>query len=245
MAIERRKIVDREEWLAWRREDVTASAIGALFGAHPYQTKLRLWAEKRGVEFLDNDNKTMRRGRWLEPAVAEATRELRANWRIEPAKCYLHDPEHRIGASPDFWIHGDPRGLGVLQCKTAAHSVFKRDWADGADVPMWITLQTATEMMLADAAFGAVAVLLVDPFDMDCFIHEVPRNAAADAKIIKAVDAFWKDVDEDREPELDPRRDAETVRALTAKSVEGKVRDLSGNNELPIPPRKKRQSRPS
>jgi predicted phage-related endonuclease len=173
MAIERRAIVDREQWLAWRWQDVTASQIGALFGVHPYTTKLRLYAEKRGVEFPDEDNKVKRRGRWLEPAVAEAVRELRPDWTIEPARCYLRDPELRLGATPDFFIHGDPRGLGVLQCKSVAASVFARDWADGKDVPLWITLQTAVEMMLAEAAFGAIAVLLVDPFDMDCYIHEV------------------------------------------------------------------------
>jgi predicted phage-related endonuclease len=232
MAIERHPIMDGRLH-PLRKLDVTASVIGALPGNHPYTSRLRLWAEKRGVEFLDNDNKAKRRGRWLESAVAEAVREKRPDWKIEPARCYLRDPDHRLGATPDFWIHGDPRGIGVLQAKSAAPITFKTDWAEGADVPTWITLQTATEMMLADAAFGAVAVLLVDPYDMDCFIHEVPRNAAAEAKIIAMVDAFWQDVEAGREPDLDPRRDHETVRALTAKSVAGLICDLSGNNRIP------------
>jgi predicted phage-related endonuclease len=180
MTIERRIIADREQWLAWRREDVTASAIGALFGVHPYLTKMRLYAEKRGVEFGANeDNKLLRRGRWLEPAVGAAVAELRPDWRIVPAGVYLRDPELRLGATPDFFIYDDPRGLGVLQAKTASPSAFKRDWADGAEVPMWIMLQLSVEMMLADAAFGAVAVLLVDAYGMDCKIIEFPRDDAS------------------------------------------------------------------
>ena len=36
MSIETLEPTDREHWLALRREDVTASAVGALLGAHPY-----------------------------------------------------------------------------------------------------------------------------------------------------------------------------------------------------------------
>lgn len=234
MAIERRAIVDREQWLAWRRQDVTASTVGALFGAHPYVSALRLYAEKRGVEFLDEDNKVKRRGRWLEPAIGEAVRELRPAWRVEPARCYLRDGDHRLGATPDFFICDDPRGLGVLQCKSAAPAVFARDWAGGEEIPLWIILQTATEMMLADAAFGVVAVLLNDPFDMDCAILELPRDAAAERKILRAVDKFWADTDAGQEPPLDPARDAETVAALSPKATTGEVRDLTGSNELPV-----------
>ena len=119
MAIERRAIVDREQWLDWRRQDVTASAIGALFRVHPYTTKLCLYAEKRGVEFPDEDNKVKRRGRWLEPAVAEAVRELRPDWTIEPPRCYLRDPELRLGAlsGSTAWNNSvKPRGFhGTFQ----------------------------------------------------------------------------------------------------------------------------------
>ena len=68
--IERKTFTSRDEWLEWRKQDVTASSIGALFNCHPYTTALRLYAEKRGTDFLVEDNKAMRRGRWLEPAVA-------------------------------------------------------------------------------------------------------------------------------------------------------------------------------
>ena len=232
--IEHRAITNRNEWLEWRKQDVTASVIGALFGVHPYTTALRIYAEKRGTEFPEaEDNKAMRRGRWLEPAVAKAVSEKQECWRLTAPNLYLRDPDLRLGATPDFYIENDPRGLGILQCKTVAPSVYHRDWLGGKEPPLWVTLQCATEMMLADAAFGAVAVLLVDPHDMDCDILEVPRNPAAEDKIISAVRSFWQQVANGIEPDPDFARDADVIKAMVPRETPGKVVDLTGNNELP------------
>lgn len=231
--IERRPIVDRDEWLAWRKQDVTASRVGALFGVHPYETALRLYAEKRGVEFPDADNKVMRRGRWLEPAVAKAVEEMRPEWELQPPNEYLRDPELRLGATPDFYIHGDPRGLGVLQCKTVAPSVYARDWLNGTEIPFWITLQALTEMMLSSASFGAVAALLVDPHAMDVAILDIPRHPPSEHKIRVMVNSFWQQVTNGIEPDPDFARDAEVIKLLVPRETSGKTIDLAGHNQLP------------
>jgi predicted phage-related endonuclease len=231
MAVERRPIVDREQWLAWRKEVVTASQIGWLFDISPYGSPLKLYAEKTGVEFDNKDSKVLRRGRWFEPAVGEAVRELRPEWLIEAPRIFLVDSDARIGATPDFFIQGDPRGLGVLQAKSVAPAIFFRDWADG-EVPAWIVLQIATEIMLADAAFGAIAPLVVDAYDPQCRIIEIERNLEAEATIRARVAQFWRDVEEGRDPDPNPRKDAAVVRALYPRSREGEVCDMSGNNRL-------------
>jgi putative phage-type endonuclease len=231
--IEERAITNREEWLSWRRGFVGASNIGALFGIHPYTTALRMYAEKRGVEFVEKENSVMRRGQILEPAVAKAVRGKHPEWTLREPNVYLIDHENRLAATPDFYIDGDPRGLGVLQCKTFAPSVFHRDWNEGREPPLWITLQATTEMMLSNAAFGVIAGLLVDPFDMDVYTIEVPRNPAAEAKIIARVKEFWRMVDEADEPAPDYGRDADVIAALRPAEVKGKTIDLAGNNMLP------------
>jgi predicted phage-related endonuclease len=232
--IERREITSRDQWLEWRRQDVTASVVGALFNAHPYVTALRVFVEKRGVEFENSDNKAMRRGRWLEPAVGKAVEELRPEWKLIPANVYLRDPDLRLGATPDFFIEGDPRGLGTLQAKTVAPSVYHREWHDGEEVPLWITLQSATETMLSEATFGVVAALLVDAHNMDVSIHELPRHQSAEQKIIAAVKEFWQRVAEGREPEPDYGRDADVVRMLYPKETKGRELDVNGDNALPM-----------
>jgi putative phage-type endonuclease len=231
--IERRPIANREEWLEWRKQDVTASRVGALFGVHPYETALRLYAEKRGVEFPNEDNKVMRRGRWLEPAVATAVEEERPEWKLRAPKVYLRDPDLRLGCTPDYFIDGDPRGLGVLQCKTVAPSVYARDWHNGSEIPFWITLQALTEMMLADAAFGVVAALLVDPHQMDVAILDVPRHADSELKILVAVRNFWQQVIIGIEPDPDFGRDSEVIKLLMPRETSGKQIDFTGHNELP------------
>jgi len=231
--IERRTITSRDEWLTWRKQDVTASVVGALFGVHPYTTSLRIYAEKRGVEFPDADNKTMRRGRWLEPAVATAVEEERPDWKLRAPRVYLRDPDLRLGCTPDYFIDGDPRGLGVLQCKTVAPSVYARDWLGGSEIPLWVTLQALTEMMLADAAFGVVAALLVDAHAMDVAILEVPRHADSELKILVAVRNFWQQVASGLEPDPNFSRDAEVIKALMPREMPGKKIDFSGHNELP------------
>ena len=234
MTIERHARPNDRTFPEIRRQDITASRLGALFGVHPHTTVLRLYAEKRGVEFPEQeDNAVMRRGRWLEPAVAKAVGEMRPEWKLESPNVYLRDPQIRLGATPDFFIHDPVRGLGVLQCKTVAPSVYARDWHGGTEIPFWITLQALTEMMLADAAFGAVAALLVDPHMMDVAILEVPRNPSAEHKIRVAVKQFWDAVSIGQEPEPDFGRDAEVIKAMTPRETPGKQIDFTGNNELP------------
>ena len=233
--IERREIRSRETWLEWRKRDVTASAVGALFGCHPYVTPLRLFVEKRGTEFPPlEDNKVLRRGRWMEPAIGKAVMELKPEWRLIPCTEYFSDEELHLGATPDFFIEGDPRGLGILQSKSVAPSVYQREWADGTEVPLWVILQATTECMLADAKFCAVAALLIDAHQMDCAIHELPRNPAAEEKIKRAVESFWVSVAEGVEPEIDFTRDADVVKAMWRKEAEPQIEiDLSGDNRIP------------
>ncbi len=236
MAIERREIIDREQWLEWRKQDVTASAVGALFNCHPYVTALRLYAEKRGTEFPFEDNKVLRRGRWMEPAVAKAVEELRPDWQIKPAHEYLRDPELRLGCTPDFFIFDSQniQRFGILQTKTVAPAVYTRDWADGVEVPLWIILQATVEAMLANADFIAIAALLVDAHNMDCAIHEFPRNPQAEEKIKQAVAQFWDNVHHGIEPEPDFEKDTDVIKAMWRREAEPtSIIDLSGDNRIP------------
>jgi predicted phage-related endonuclease len=232
--IHSKPITDRAEWLAWRKPFVGASQVPALFGAHPYLSALKLYLEKSGMEFDNTESSVMRRGRILEPSVGCAVEDERPLWKLEPAKEFFFDAERRMSATPDFWIDGDPRGRGILQAKTAAPSVYARDWQDGGIVPLWILLQATTEMLLTDAAFGAVAVMCVNNFDLVCSVHEIERHEAAEAKIIAAVERFWRDVEEGNEPPPDYGKDKDLLALLAPReSTPELVVDANGNNELP------------
>jgi predicted phage-related endonuclease len=231
-------ITNRAEWLSRRRFDVTASAIGALFdGCHPYISPLRLFVEKQGLIDLpaQKDAGPLRRGRVLEPAVAAAVAEQRPDWQLEKGNEYFRDEELSLGGTPDYFIHGDPRGPGLLQAKTTAPSVFDRDWHDGKGeltIPRYILLQAHTELLLTDATFGVVAVLVVDPYELPCVIIEVSRDPAQEQDIRDRVIAFWKDIEAGRQPDIDLAKDRSLLKELTPHETPGLAIDLSQDNEI-------------
>jgi predicted phage-related endonuclease len=236
MTTERIPITDREQWLGLRKQDVTASVVGALFGIDPWQTIAGVHAEKMGLDLPgpNPESAVIRRGNALEPVVATEVAKLRPEWRLIKNTEYLRDPRARIGATPDFWIENDPRGRGVLQAKTVGSWKFEKEWACGEEwePPRWIFLQVLTEMMLADAAFGAIGVLALGDFVFDTHIIEVPRHKQMEHKIRVAVHAFWQALDAGQAPTLDYERDGDLVKLMYPAAVPGKVIDLRGDNRI-------------
>src|SRR5215467_5824874 len=212
-----------EAWKTLRQKHVTASILGALpaFRCHPYRTPLKVYMEKRGLELPEQDNKVMRRGRIFEPAVPKAVIEERPDWCLEEVKAYFYDEQERVGATPDYWLFGDMRGRGVLQCKTLHRDAYEDDWLGGTEPPRWIVLQTRLETMMTNAAFGMIAGLTIDSYDPKLALIEVPRNAAAEQEIKDAIRSFWRDVDAGKEPDPIYGADSEQIRRLTAKEQPG------------------------
>jgi predicted phage-related endonuclease len=238
MAVERIKILDRDSWLARRRFDVTASAVGAVFGCHPYISPLRLYIEKQGLVDLpeQRDNGPLRRGRILEHAIPAAVAEQRPEWRLEKCQEYYRDDALGIGATPDYFILGDPRGLGVLQAKTTVPPVYEREWQTDEQgnikPPRWIELQTHTEMMLTGARFGAVACLVLDPYDLPCVIVELARDATLEARIREQVIRFWQNIQDGNEPDANYGIDRDLLAQMLPREREDLTIDLSGDNEM-------------
>jgi predicted phage-related endonuclease len=232
--IERRPITSRAEWLDWRLQDVTASDIGALFGVHPYRkSALSVWADKMGLTEGMGDSAVLQRGRWGEAAVIEMLADERPTWAVRRSKVYLRDPTIRLGATPDAEaIDPERDGRGVVQCKIVAESVFDREWTNGAP-PLGFQLQTLTEMMLEGAAWGAIAALVMTPYEWPPVIFELKRHEAAEGRIRAAVATFWSNFEAGLAPALDPENDAETVKAMYPKAELKAPLDLSGDNELP------------
>lgn len=230
MSAEQIPIKSRGQWLALRQHDVTASDVAALFGLHPFKTLLQVWLAKTGGDGDQGDNSAMRRGRILEPGIAVAVGEDYPDWRLEKPNVYLRDPLARIGATPDYFVHGDTRGTGILECKSAAPEWFERDWASGP--PQGYVLQTLTQMMLADAPFGIIACL-VDNRAKDLFLFDVPRHPKAEALIRHKTAQFWAAIAENRIPSPDYRRDAAAILAMFPRD-NGQSADLSKDNRLPL-----------
>lgn len=240
--VERFLVTDRATWLERRRRAVNASEVGALFGRHAYQTELGLYVDKSGrVPPKKFDNAVLRRGRLLEGSVAEAVREERPDWQITKANQYLFRSLRNnvfdgqstpvgIGATPDFIVECPKRGRGVLQAKTALPSVFEADWSPTVP-PLWIILQVQQEMLLEGVSWGAIAVLVVDPWSWPIHIYELKAHAGTHEILLSHVTRFWEHLDKGEEPAPDYARDSETLKSLYPRD-NGEILDLSGDNYM-------------
>jgi len=225
----------RKEWLAARRQDITASAIGGLVPAaeHPFCTPYSLWAEKTGRLAPDDDldSAALQRGRRLEGLAAEmATENLPADSEVirNTANRYWRDTRARIGATPDLVVQ-NTRGRGIVQLKSVEPSIFKRTWIDG-EPPVWIALQALTEAKLLDAKWAAVGVLRVG-FAVEFDLIEIPLVHRAWQRMQEVVAEFWANVEAGTPPPPDFARDGATITAMAAAS-NGSTVDLSHDNEL-------------
>jgi hypothetical protein len=137
-------------------------------------------------------------------------------------------------------------GVVVVQAKVIAAPVFRAHWIDDdgdddsddvefapATPPLAYQLQTLTEAMLADAAAGVLAVLVVDTFKWKLRLFWVERHLSAESRIREKVAHFWSHyLDLGIQPPIDAERDEELVKALFPTD-DGTEIDLTGDNEIP------------
>lgn len=232
--IERRLITDRETWLQWRRQDLTASDIGAVAGYGPHRSQLAIYAEKTGMIVAQDETPIMRRGRWLEAAILTALREEYPTWRIEKANIYLRDPELRLGATPDFIAEdpAEPHVLINIQGKVITPGVFEREWSNNSS-PVGYQLQTLAEGMLMGAGRNLLAALMVDPYNADLAVRDVPRHEAAEVGIRNTTRTFWENIRTGRRPKADYEQDGKILKQMYRPRPELEPVDLTGDNRLP------------
>lgn len=229
---------DRRAWLKARGQDVTASVVGALFGAHEFQTPYGLWCLKSGLTREDpNETPPMRRGRLLEPVAVQMIREERPDWEVthNSANEYWRDTVARVGATPDTYVVCPQRGLGTVQIKTVEQSVFRRKWLDDEgypEAPLWIALQATLEAHLIGAQWAAVAPLVVG-HGIECPLIPIDlMPGVIDAIYLKA-DEFWASIEAGDPPPQDYERDAGLIDAMHALGDAGEEVDLSSDNRIP------------
>lgn len=224
MVIEVIQPKDSRAWLKARGQDITASVVGALFGAHDFVTPYELWAIKTGrVKQQEGETDAMRRGRLLEPVAVQIICEERPFWTVQhnaSENTYFRDPARRIGATPDVIAHCPERGKGVVQIKSVEAGVYRRKWLDeegNPEAPLWIALQAMQEAHLTGAQWAAVMPLVIG-FGIEAPLIDIPLDnmpGVIDAITERAAE-FWEMVREDREPQVDYERDAALIDRLYA-----------------------------
>lgn len=230
MEVHRRTVTNRTEWLQWRRQYLCASDVGAAAGVDEYRTALSVYAEKAGLIMNAPDSPLLRRGRNFEAAAIAYLVEDHPDWRISQPHVFLFNNEFRIACTPDAIVETPDRpGITNCQIKTVAKPAFEK-W--NGEPPASYSLQVATENMLLDAVHGILAVLVVDTYSAELEIFDIPRHAAAEAKIREFSLDFWKNLEDGKFPPPDFKRDHSTIAEMNAHGVPDSVIDLTGDNLL-------------
>lgn len=182
-----------------RRTGIGSSEIAAVAGISPYAKPIDVWRSK--VEGLEiEETEPMRRGRLLEPALA--------NWYAETTGAALREigtVRHKRSdialATPDriATLDGAER---VLEIKTASFRLAE-NWGDTGtdDVPSHYLLQAQWEMACADLPSADLAVLIGGD---DFRVYHLIRDLELEAMLLQEAEKFWKDfVTTKRPPPVD------------------------------------------
>jgi len=216
------------EWHLARRSVIGASEVAALFGVQAdYQmSHYTLWQVKSGrIPEPGVDGERPRWGKMLEDAIGAAAAET-YGWTIAPGR-WLRDKHCALAATLDFEIVAPEPA--VLETKNVDWIVHRRQW--GAEPPIHVQLQHQAQLAVTGLANGYVCALVGGN-------HLERYEFAARPKIIdetrRRVDAFWKSVEEGREPPIDGSDStAAAVKALFPESTDDEPADMTGDNALP------------
>jgi len=227
----------RDEWLRRRQADVTASTVGALFGAHEFVSPFGLFALKAGLakEDVEASSPVIERGELLEPVALELLRRRFPDLRFARGTSYYRDGARRIGATPDAFCWEADRGLGVVQIKSVEPSIFRRKWIDEQGEiapPVWVALQAIVEARLTGARWAAVAPMRIG-FGIEIDLLPVELHDRHWRRVCEVVADFWRRVEANEPYPPDYGRDGALIARLNPIRDDAPPKDLSGDNELP------------
>ena len=165
------------EWLAARRELITATDISVLLGISPYRCEQDLADEKFGIAEPFETNIRMRIGTALEPLIADEYTRVTGRRLRRYHGLLTHPTVTWAGASPDFGVVGERR---LVETKwTGSRARF----ADG--LPQDIEAQAMWQMFVTGIYLCDVAALVGD--DLRVFTVEF-ASATAESLLLVAED---------------------------------------------------------
>ena len=190
---------DRDAWLAERRTGIGGSEVAALFGEHPFVSRLDLYRRKVGEFDEEPQNLQMLRGQMLEPIAAERyEQETGRQTRRQPLR--RHPVHDFLICSVDRQIlAGDDNETGPLELKVPGYQVFTEIRRQG--LRPYMLLQGQHEALVWDYDYTGFGILHADSFKLLHF--DVEADPEVQTQIIEAAGNFWNDHVIPRKPPQD------------------------------------------
>lgn len=183
------------EWLA----TMSASKIAAVVGLSPYESRFALWHRMAGNLDPTEDTDEMRRGHYLEPAIATWFADQHPEWTVAPTGTWSHPDRPWQTASPDRLITKGDGQVAVLECKTDIHT---HNWGQPGsdDIPVYYRAQTLWQLDTLGVDQAHVAVL-TGALRFQEYVVDYDATEAADLRA--AAVAFLDDLADGVPPEID------------------------------------------
>ncbi len=163
--------MEREDWLKLRKDGLGGSDAAGVAGVSKYASPYMVFWDKLDVFIQDKPEHVMEAAYWGNVHESTIRREftMRVNKEREeqglPAlkvihrqAVFAHSEFDFIRTNLDGWIVGHENGKGIFEAKTA-HYMLRGDW-EGDDVPNAYLLQCQHNMLVMDADFAYLAVLI-------------------------------------------------------------------------------------
>lgn len=175
----------KDEWLAKRKQGIGGTDISALMGVNPYATAIDVFFDKTTETTHDVDSMPKRRGRYLEPFVAELFAEATDSTLFPNGyDIYSHPLEDFMLATPDYLYSNFIHEKDILEIKTAV-GVGAKKWYDG--IPEYVGLQLQQQMYVMGKNSITLATLIDDNFNY----IEIQRNDDIIAQMVLVATDFW------------------------------------------------------
>lgn len=178
----------RESWLEERRNGIGGSEAATVLGVSPYNSKLDLYAEKRGLVEPTEMEEWQRVGLLLEPVIlAEYNRIHGTFFEMWPQFGLATHPDRPwMCCTPDVM----PMGKHGVSLKTASLRVHDQ-WVDGPPVHYQVQCQHEMEVLGLDSMDIIVFKMGFGPaFE----VHHIPRNQEFIDKMVALEEQFWIEV---------------------------------------------------
>jgi putative phage-type endonuclease len=139
------------EW--W--QGMSASKIAAVVGLSPYESRFSLWHRMAGFTPPQSETTEMRRGHYLEPAIAAWFADQHPDFTVTPGVSWMHPTVGWATAAPDRMLT-TPNGPSLLEVKADDSP----DWDPKAGtIPPGYMAQVQWQLMCAGLPVGYVACL--------------------------------------------------------------------------------------
>jgi putative phage-type endonuclease len=163
--------LEHGKWLKLRKEGIGGSDASAVAGVSKYASPYMVFWDKLDAFPQEKPEHVVEAAYWgnvHEPVIRkEFTKRVnkeREEQGLPPLKVihrqaiFAHDEHDFIRTNLDGWITGHEKGKGIFEAKTA-HYMLRDDW-EGEDVPNAYLIQCQHNMLVMDAQFCYLAVLI-------------------------------------------------------------------------------------